>query len=124
MVYMMQTKKNIKDGFSSPGNVLSGIPEMSYTYNADEFDLIYYVVTPNGNLRRYVPEQTNKNGDLLRSDMPIDERIEIHQKMQNTFLWRLLIKNYPNASHQDYVNAKYNNPNSLPDMLNELERYR
>ena len=56
--------------------------------------------------------------------MIVDSRIEIHQQMQNTLLWRLLKKNFPNGTPQDYVNAIRNNPDSLLDAILELERFR
>ena len=82
------------------------------------------MVTPNGFLKKYTANSGNWEGELLRTDMPVDSRIEIAQHMRNTLLWNLLEINYPNASPQDWVNARRNNPDSLLDMLNVLERFR
>ena len=115
---------NTKDNFSSAGDVLSGNDEMSDAYWSDKNGIDYYVVTPNGNLKLYIANSGNYEGDLIRSDMIVDSRIEIHQQMQNTLLWRLLKKNFPNGTPQDYVNAIRNNPDSLLDAILELERFR
>ena len=115
---------NLKDVFSSPGNVASGNDKESDTYQSDKSGLDYYLVTPNGFLKKYTANSGNWEGELLRTDMPVDSRIEIAQHMRNTLLWNLLEINYPNASPQDWVNARRNNPDSLLDMLNVLERFR
>ena len=115
---------NTKDSFSFAENVLSGNDEMSDAYWSDKNGIDYYVVTPNGNLKLYTANSKNYEGELIRSDMIVDSRIEIHQQMQNTLLWRLLEKNFPNGTPQDYVNAIRNNPDSLLDAILELERFR
>ncbi len=113
---------NTKDGFSSPGNSLD--TKFSDTSESDRLGIDYYVVTPNGNLYRYDTNSGNYSGTLIRSDMPLDSRIMLHKDMKNTLLWNLLEINYPNVSPQDWVNARRNNPDSLLDMLNALERFR
>jgi len=65
-------KKNI---FSSPDNVLSGNPEMSDTYWSDKLGIDYYLVAPTGELKVYVSNSGNYEGDLIRSDMPKDFRL-------------------------------------------------
>lgn len=113
---------NTKDGFSSPGNSLD--PNYTDTSESDRFGVNYYVVTPAGNLYRYDSNSGNYAGTLLRSDMPVDSRIDIHQSMQNTLLWNLLLINFPNGTPQDYVNARRNNPTSLLDTIHALEGFR
>ncbi len=115
---------NLKDVFSSPGNVASNKDDESDAHQSDESGLDYYLVTPNGFLKKYTANSGNWEGELLRTDMPVDSRIEIAQHMRNTLLWNLLEINYPNSSPQDWVNARRNNPDSLLDMLNVLERFR
>ena len=116
--------ENIKDGFSSPNDVASGNPQNSDSYQSDTSGLDYYVVTPNGNLRKYESNSGNYEGDLINSNMPKDPRIEIHENMKNTLIWNLIKQNYPEATDQDIVNARKNNLDSWIDVLNELERYR
>ncbi|MBP3505307.1 MAG: DUF4329 domain-containing protein, partial [Lachnospiraceae bacterium] len=113
---------NTKDGFSSPGNSLN--PNASDSAGSDASGFDYYVVTPNGSLRRYTANSGNFEGTLIRSDMIVDSRIAIHQHMQNTLLWNLLFANFPNATAQDFVNARRNNPDSLLDTINALESFR
>ncbi len=115
---------NTKDAFSSPYNNLSGNPNMSDTSESDRLGKDYYVVTPAGNLRRYTANSGIVPGRLINANMPVDPRIAIHKQMKNTWLWNLLLYNFPNGKPQDYVNARLNNPNSLFDMLLELERFR
>ena len=117
-------KENMKDGFSSAGNITSGDDEMSDAYWSDKINIDYYVITPNGNMRLYVANSGNYVGELLNSDMLVDSRIQIHQEMKKTLLWGLLQKNFSKAKAQDYVNAIRNNPDSLLDAINVLERFR
>ena len=114
--------ENTKDGFSSPGNSLD--PNFTDTSESDRLGVNYYVVTPVGNLYRYDANSDNYSGTLIRSDMPVDSSIAIHQNMKNTLLWKLLCVNFPKATAQDFVNARRNNPDSLLDTLDELERFR
>ena len=113
---------NMGDEFSSPGNSLDA--NYTDTSESDRFGVDYYVVTPVGNLKMYTANSGNYEGELIRSDMPVDSRITIHQHMKNTLLWGLLFTNFPNATAQDFVNAVRNNPDSLPEAINELERFR
>lgn len=114
--------ENTKDGFSSPGNSLD--PNFTDTSESDSIGVNYYVVTPVGNLYRYDANSGNYLGTLIRSDMPVDSRIEIHNHMRRTLLWNLLFTNFPNGTAQDFVNARRNNPYNLLDTLDELERFR
>jgi len=97
---------------------------MSDTQNSDKYNIDYYLVAPTGELKLYVADSGNYGGTLIRSDMIVDSRIEIHQKMKNTLLWNLLHSNFSEGKPQDFVNARRNNPYSLLGTLQDLERYR
>ena len=84
----------------------------------------YYVITPNGNMRLYVANSGNYEGELINSNMIVDTRIEIHKHMKNTLLWQLLQRNYPNSKAQNFVNARRDNPDSLLKIIYSLESYR
>ena len=53
--------------------------------------------------------------------MPVDSRIEIHQQMKNTLLWKLLFNVFQEKNANDYVNARLKNPDSLLNTVLDLE---
>jgi len=110
---------NKKDGFSYPGNSLD--KKFSDTSEADRLGVDYYVATPAGNLYRYDTNSGDYKGTLLSSDMPVDPRIQICEQMKNTLLWKLLEKKYGESRAQDFVNAKQKHPDSLLEVINEIE---
>lgn len=64
------------------------------------------------------------DGELISSDMPVDPKIEVHQRIKNTLLWNILKNVYTKATDEDIVNARYNHPDSISDTIDELERLR
>ena len=88
---------------------------------SDKLGLDYYVVTPEGNLKRYKSGSGNIKGDLIRSDMPSDPCIEIHKEMKRTLIWELLKKAFPKITEQEIVDARRDNPESWYDVIIELE---
>lgn len=96
--------KNTKDGFSFPGNSLD--PNFSDTSESDRFGVDYYVVTPEGNLYRYDANSGNYGGTLIRSNMPVDSRIKIHNDLVNTGVMnKLLSYNSQQITEQELVNV-------------------
>ena len=71
--------ENYKDAFSHPGNVLSGNDEFSDTYQSDAIGIDYYLVTPNGKLKKYISNGGNVEGILISSNMPVDPRIKVYE---------------------------------------------
>ena len=88
---------------------------------SDSLGLDYYVVTPEGNLKRYKSGSGNIKGDLIRSDMPSDPCIEIHKEMKRTLIWELLKKAFPKITEQEIVDARRDNPESWYDVIIELK---
>ena len=97
---------NVKDGFSFPGNVLSGNDSFSDTAQSDSSGLDYYVVTPAGNLGKYISNSGDYNGILIRSDMPVDVKYTIHQELQNTQLYPLLQMLFPYVNDEEIVSTR------------------
>ncbi len=92
--------QNEKDAFSYPGNSLS---EYSDTVESNNSGLDYYLVSPAGNLRKYISNSNDYEGILIRTDMPVDPSISIYKKYYGTSTWSHYKELYPQATNNEIV---------------------
>ena len=93
--------QNEKDAFSTPNTSLN--PEYSDTAESNRLNLDYYLVSPVGNLRKYVFDSNDYEGILIRTDMPVDPSISVYKKYYGTSTWSYYEELYPQATNNEIV---------------------
>ena len=110
---------NYNDIFSNPEN--TAIPGSGGdTTGSDNCGLPVYLATPYGNLRKYTPYSSNLDGDLVSDSLVIDPQYTAYQQISNTLIWPLLDYKYPSIDKMDIIRARVAYPDSLYNMLKEL----
>ena len=105
---------NPNNEFSTPGNTTGPGDDVTFAVNNG---IPIFVAAPTGEVKKYDP---STNITSFVGNISVDPKYETAQWYQNTLIWNLLDKQYPDINKIDIIKAKVEYSNSLYDMLKVL----